>query len=1040
MFGLLSRLYHNACDFVVGVTINDEALPARPIANSLNHSDAEKPKETSDTATNAETIRKEDAPNITEAKATENDISLSKAFDGVVTALYSGRGLIDDHIYFSQETVVGNIKLQIGTKVSVEASRTNEQGGWVATKLQVFNEWNTEQEEVESVTEINGIITYFKNVSGLINNKHSFSRASCLNNYYPMVNDFVLCKIRNANGLENEVVAVEPLREKQFVGVVTSIMNRYGFIDDDIYFPFGACRGYTPKLSHWVLVTAIESNQRRSQWRAMRVEKCTEDMKKKFGGSSSELKDSASGAYMRGRGYGYYQRPRASNVRNGREQNMVLPGQRPTRKKKMFLPKHLKSYEVPLDIKDCILSGKQLEDVVPDVVLPLSMENHRPKLDALLFAEEIEMEEEMREFDLEKVTLRQMGEYLVLAVPGLAEGRPSVLIGDKILLDITDSPLNSPRYEGCVHEVRAEDVLLKFSQSFHDIYRSEDCDVQFFFNRTTIRRCHQAVEYGAELGKEVLFPTVLNKKPPLTQNVRSRRQTELVFYNKHLNQRQQAAVRRIVAAQGRPTPYLLFGPPGTGKTVTLVEAILQINKTLRFSRILACAPSNSASDLIAQRLVESKQFSKGELIRLNAFQRSQEIPELIEDYCTNDTDDIMLTCRYRVIVCTCSMAGILYCAGLQSGHFTHVFVDEAGQCTEPECLVAAGMLAGNEDGQMVLAGDPFQLGPVLQSGISLRFGLGTSMLERLISRSLYARNEIEFADDGCYNPLLVTKLVNNYRSHESLLNLSSTLFYHGELRPFAKPELINSFIDADFLPNKKFPLIFHGVRGEDMREGNSPSWFNPAEVLKVMKYVQHVISQPGKDVSLDEIGIITPYRKQVEKIRLVLESVNLQGIKVGSVEEFQGQERQIIIISTVRSNESFVTFDQRHALGFLSNPKRFNVAITRAQALLIVIGNPHILCRDPYWCSLVQYSVANSAFTGCELPSLVDPNIKDSFDTALTMLGVAPNNTDEVPDSANVTGEKVVPDSLDENRDDPTASRYNRSGLKFDNESEDSWT
>ena len=74
--------------------------------------------------------------------------------------------------------------------------------------------------------------------------------------------------------------------------------------------------------------------------------------------------------------------------------------------------------------------------------------------------------------------------------------------------------------------------------------------------------------------------------------------------------------------------------------------------------------------------MESKEFSRGELIRLNAFQRGQEIPGIIEPYCTNDTDDIMLKCRYRVIVCTCSMAGVLYCAGLQSGHFTHVFVDE----------------------------------------------------------------------------------------------------------------------------------------------------------------------------------------------------------------------------------------------------------------------------------------------------------------------------------------------------------------------------
>jgi len=171
-----------------------------------------------------------------------------------------------------------------------------------------------------------------------------------------------------------------------------------------------------------------------------------------------------------------------------------------------------------------------------------------------------------------------------------------------------------------------------------------------------------------------------------------------------------------------------------------------------------------------------------------------------------------------------------------------------------------------------------------------------------------------------------------------------------------------------------------------LREGNSPSWFNPAEVVEVVKYVQEVVSFP--DITIGDIGIITPYRKQVEKIRLLLEGVNLEGVKVGSVEEFQGQERQVIIISTVRSNESYVTFDQRHTLGFLSNPKRFNVAITRAQSLLVIIGNPHILCMDPYWCALVQYCVAHSAYRGCELPKLDEPIIKANFEMALGMLGV----------------------------------------------------
>jgi len=100
-------------------------------------------------------------------------------------------------------------------------------------------------------------------------------------------------------------------------------------------------------------------------------------------------------------------------------------------------------------------------------------------------------------------------------------------------------------------------------------------------------------------------------------------------------------------------------------------------------------------------------------------------------------------------------------------------------------------------------------------------------------------------------------------------------------------------------------------------------------------------------VAPGSIGVITPYRKQVQKIQTLLESKDgIKGVRVGSAENFQGLERRVIIISTVRSTDSHLKFEARNRLGFLSNPKRFNVAITRAQALLIVIGNPHVLLRD----------------------------------------------------------------------------------------------
>lgn len=100
---------------------------------------------------------------------------------------------------------------------------------------------------------------------------------------------------------------------------------------------------------------------------------------------------------------------------------------------------------------------------------------------------------------------------------------------------------------------------------------------------------------------------------------------------------------------------------------------------------------------------------------------------------------------------------------------------------------------------------------------------------------------------------------------------------------------------------------------------------------------------PGQRVPLSEIAIVTPYRKQVEKIRSVLNSSGISEVKVGSVEEFQGQESRVLIISTVRSSDKFLSYDYKHQLGFLSNPKRFNVAITRAKQLLILIGNPYVL-------------------------------------------------------------------------------------------------
>nr|XP_022300426.1 putative helicase MOV-10 [Crassostrea virginica] len=105
-----------------------------------------------------------------------------------------------------------------------------------------------------------------------------------------------------------------------------------------------------------------------------------------------------------------------------------------------------------------------------------------------------------------------------------------------------------------------------------------------------------------------------------------------------------------------------------------------------------------------------------------------------------------------------------------------------------------------------------------------------------------------------------------------------------------------------------------------------------------------------------------------------MDKLGMDKVKVGSVEEFQGQQRKVIIISTVRANESMIGFDKKHTLGFLSNPKRFNVAISGAQALLVIVGNPYVLAQDKYWQVLIQYCIENGGYCGCDIPELLPHN------------------------------------------------------------------
>ncbi|XP_009886770.1 PREDICTED: LOW QUALITY PROTEIN: putative helicase MOV-10 [Charadrius vociferus] len=485
-------------------------------------------------------------------------------------------------------------------------------------------------------------------------------------------------------------------------------------------------------------------------------------------------------------------------------------------------------------------------------------------------------------------------------VPGVAENRPSVLKGDHLFAHLSSERGHSPlvQYKGYVHGVELEKVRLGFSSKLQKKFVNNlKFDVTFTFNRLPLQA----------------------------------------------NEEQCKAVTHIVTGMSRPAPYLIFGPPGTGKTVTLVEAIKQVWTCFKDARILACAPSNNAADLLCQRLI--KDIAPRYIYRLIANSRNyQEVPADIRPCCNWDDEQSCYVYpskehlgRYRILITTLVTAGRLASANFPPGFFSHVFIDECGQAVEPESVVAiAGLLNAMDQetnpngGQLVLAGDPQQLGPVLRSPLAIKHGLGTSLLERLM-----LHNPLYKKSSGGYDPQFVTKLLWNYRSHEAILKIPNELFYDSELKACESDELdVRSLYCAwEELPKKGFPIIFHGVCGEDRREAKSPSFFNTAEIEVLVHYLKKLLQSRGKggcpSVSPKEVGIISPYRKQVEKIRKAITSLDpllkklpdISLLKVGSVEEFQGQERRVILISTVRSCSEYFPLDQTFNLGFLKNPK-----------------------------------------------------------------------------------------------------------------------
>ncbi|KAI8438711.1 hypothetical protein MSG28_011124 [Choristoneura fumiferana] len=640
----------------------------------------------------------------------------------------------------------------------------------------------------------------------------------------------------------------------------------------------------------------------------------------------------------------------------------------------------------------------RLETALPCLCQELTVSNYLDRWHTLLYMEEIQANINMRVYDMSKVFLIHCQEYLGIEIKGLCERRPSLIKGDRVIVKDTWS-VDSTQYEGYIHAIRGDLVLLKFNPQFHETYSGSDVSVEFHFNRSPSRRAHQAINLAiSNLGPDILFPTRIVSRP---LQVSASEVSNLQWYNQKLNPGQKAAVTNILSGECRPMPYCIYGPPGTGKTITVIETILQIISVFPDSRILVATPSNSAANLIAERLVQYKDKLSGSVIRLiaNYLLDSENLPEVIKPFCATldiareetskpnyqvRKDGINLNCqtsfvgRHRVTIGTCFCLGTLAQMGLPRGHFTHVIVDEAGQATEPEIMIPLTFV-DKESCQIILAGDPMQLGPVIVSKYCVEYGMDESYLSRILQTFPYQR-DFEAYQDG-FNKKLVTKLNYNYRSLEEVLELPSKMFYDGSLVPKMDrsetwvAKCINTCSEVfDSTERVTGGIFVYGIKGVNARAEDSPSWFNLEEAAMVAMTTCKLYK---RNITLDDIGIITPYIAQAKYLRVLFESMGLPQPKIGTVEEFQGQERPIILISTVRSSEANLPEDRKHALGFVQNPKRLNVALTRAQVAVILFCNPHILCMDPLWGKVIAQSVKEDKYKGCDLPHMFENDNKN---------------------------------------------------------------
>ncbi|KAH9434347.1 hypothetical protein MCOR02_012552 [Pyricularia oryzae] len=415
-----------------------------------------------------------------------------------------------------------------------------------------------------------------------------------------------------------------------------------------------------------------------------------------------------------------------------------------------------------------------------------------------------------------------------------------------------------------------------------------------------------------------------------------------------LNGSQISAIKAVLS-----TPLsLIQGPPGTGKTVTSATIIYHLAK-MNGSQVLVCAPSNVAVDQLCERVhrtglkvvrltaksredVESSVsfLALHEQVRMNdtnpELAKLQQLKSELGELSSQDEKKFKqltkaaereILSNADVVCCTCVGAGDPRLAKLK---FRNVLIDESTQSAEPECMIP--LVLGCK--QVVLVGDHKQLGPVIMNKKAAKAGLNQSLFERLVKLGL--------------TPI---RLNVQYRMHPCLSEFPSNMFYEGSLQ---NGVTIQQRLrrDVDFpWPVADMPMMFWSNLGNEEISASGTSYLNRTEASNVEKLVTRFFKagvKPG------DIGVVTPYEGQRSYIVSTMQNTgtfkkeSYKEVEVASVDAFQGREKDFIVLSCVRSNEN-------QGIGFLSDPRRLNVALTRAKYGVVIIGNPKVLSKHELW-------------------------------------------------------------------------------------------